>query len=188
MCREIQGNTTWKSVDRSVKFSVRSTELLSKFMPLQWIFFRWTSRTHSLNVRWICIDIQSIFTVKLMVSTIHSVGSVSFPSHAHAPDKCGKAPIPKASGPGPTTNMWACRERHTWHRLKHYRVPKPDSEWHYTQPLLHELRVLRGQENDTGRRCSVGNPGISYSDLLILIPGSRVISIWFFYAIHITKA
>ena len=34
----------------------------------------------------------------------------------------------------------------------------------------------------------VGNSGISYSDFLILIPGSRVISICLFYAIHITKA
>ena len=35
---------------------------------------------------------------------------------------------------------------------------------------------------------TVGNPGISYLDLLILIPGSRAISICLFYAIHITKA
>ena len=48
--------------------------------------------------------------------------------------------------------------------------------------------LLRYQFVDLGQSVSVGNPGISYSDLLILIPGSRAISICLFYAIHITKA
>ena len=36
-------------------------------------------------------------------------------------------------------------------------------------------------------RVGVENPGISYSELLFLIPGSRAITSWSFYAIHITK-
>ena len=33
----------------------------------------------------------------------------------------------------------------------------------------------------------VKNPGISYPEFLFLIPGSRAITSWSFYAIHITK-
>ena len=49
-------------------------------------------------------------------------------------------------------------------------------------------QVNQKVELDLVKPPPVGNPGISYSDLLILIPGSRVISICLFYAIHIMKA
>ena len=70
------------------------------------------------------------------------------------------------------------------------------AKWTHSTPdsMIHCWYVSSLEPNiwiaplETSRDQGVGNTGISYSDLRILIPGSRAIFICLFYAIHITKA